>query len=206
MIVFNRHIIFQNEEILQNDISYDVVETINVVKKKDFSLQKKFLLISDWYPMSGRKMRYYSSSPFEQADKSLSWALEIKDVMILIWDADHRNILYVKKKDYTSQRLYFWILHTFFPLVLELERTYHLLHVGSVEVAGKAVLFSAFSYGGKSTLTDYFIQNGHAMLTDFYSNRETRRYLLCDLFLSFSSTLQGNRNTWLSCSKFCNRT
>jgi len=86
--------------------------------------------------------------------------------MILIWDAEHRNILYIKQKDYMPKRLYFWVLHTFFPLVLELERTYHLLHVGSVEVVGKAVLFSAFSYGGKSTLTDYFMQNGHAMLTD----------------------------------------
>lgn len=105
----------------------------------------------------------------------LSWALEIKDTMILVWDAKQRNILYVRKQAYTFQRLQFWVLHTFIPLILELERSYHLLHAGAVEIAGKAVLFSAFSYGGKSTLTDFFMQNGHAMLTDDSIAIEKRR-------------------------------
>ncbi|RRS30826.1 MAG: hypothetical protein P794_05440 [Epsilonproteobacteria bacterium (ex Lamellibrachia satsuma)] len=166
MIVFNRHIVFQNEETLQTHISHDSLETINVAEEKEYSLQKNFLLKSGWYPMSGREMRYYSSKPFEEAGRIFSWALEIKDTMTLVWDADQRNILYTKKKEYTPQILKFWVLHTFIPLILELERSYHFLHVGSVEVADKAVLFSAFSYGGKSTLTDYFMQNGHAMLTD----------------------------------------
>jgi len=71
-----------------------------------------------------------------------------------------------KGEHYTPERLQFWIFHTFFPIVLELEHTYRILHVGAVEVEGKPVLFSAFSFGGKSTLTDYFIKKGHTMLSD----------------------------------------
>lgn len=166
MIIFNRNIVFKSEEVLQDDVLNDTLETIFIIEKDTYPLRNHFSLISAWFPMSGQEMRYYSSIPFEQADRSLSWALEIKGVMVLIWDAEHRNILYSKKKGYSSQRLRFWIFHTFLPLVLELERTYHLLHTGSVEVAEKAVLFSALSFGGKSTLTDYFMHKGHAMLTD----------------------------------------
>ena len=50
--------------------------------------------------------------------------------------------------------------------MLELRGIYHILHVGSVEIEGKPVLFSAPSFGGKSTMTDYFIQKGHTMLSD----------------------------------------
>jgi hypothetical protein len=95
-----------------------------------------------------------------------SWALEIKDVVTLIWDAKSRNIFYIKGNNYTPKQLRYWIFHTFFPIVLELERTYRILHVGSVEIEGKPVLFSAFSFGGKSTLTDYFIKQGHPLLSD----------------------------------------
>ena len=38
--------------------------------------------------------------------------------------------------------------------------------MGSVEIGGKPVVFSAFSFGGKSTMTDYFLQKGHTMLSD----------------------------------------
>ena len=97
--------------------------------------------------MSGQQMRYYSSISFEQADKSLSWALEIKDVLTLVWDAKDKKIIYIKGENYTPQRLRFWVYHTFFPLVLELQRIYRILHVGAVEINGKPVLFSAFSFG-----------------------------------------------------------
>ena len=98
--------------------------------------------------------------------ENLDWALEIKDIVVLIWDSKKQKIFYKKNRNYTARQLQFWILHTFFPIVLELEHVYHILHVGSVEVEGKPVLFSAFSFGGKSTLTDYFIQKGHLLLSD----------------------------------------
>lgn len=166
MIVFSHNIVFKNEEILQDDIFNDTLETIYIIEKSDFLLRKNFPLISDWSLMSGQQMRYYSTISFEQADTSLSWALEVKDVLTLIWDAENRKIIYIKGENYTPERLRFWVYHTFSPLVLELQRIYRILHVGSVEIDGKPVLFSAFSFGGKSTLTDYFIQKGHTMLSD----------------------------------------
>jgi hypothetical protein len=41
-----------------------------------------------------------------------------------------------------------------------------MLHTGAVEIAGKAFLFAAPSYGGKSTLTHYFVNKGHRLLSD----------------------------------------
>ena len=108
--------------------------------------------------MSGQEARYHSEIPFKVAKKNFSWALEIKDVVTLIWDASDKKIIYTKGKNYTPQRLRFWVFHTFFPIVLELEQIYHILHVGSVEIEGKPVLFSAFSFGGKSTLNRLFYQ------------------------------------------------
>ncbi len=166
MIIFNHNIVFKSEDVLQDDIFNDTLETICIIEKSDFSLRKNFSLISDGYPMSGQQVRYYSQVPFEEADKIFSWALEVKDVVTLVWDAEDRKIIYTKGENYTPERLRFWIYHTFFPLVLELQRKYRILHVGSVEIEGKPVLFSAFSFGGKSTLTDYFIKQGHTMLSD----------------------------------------
>lgn len=139
---------------------------ICISEKSAYSLLENFPLLSDWYLMSGQQVRYYSKVLFEEADENFSWALEIQNVLILIWDAKNQNIHYIKGEHYTPERLRFWVYHTFFPLVLELQRTYRILHVGAVEIEGKPVLFSAFSFGGKSTLTDYFIQKGHTMLSD----------------------------------------
>lgn len=167
MVIFNHNFVFQDEpEIQETLVANKSLTTVYVVESDEFSLSDKFPLVSSWVPMSGQEVRYYSADLFKKADSSFSWALEIKDVLTLIWDAAEEKILYIKGKHYTSDRLRFWIFHTFFPLVLELRREYRILHVGSVEIAGKPVLFSAFSFGGKSTLTDHFIQKGHRMLSD----------------------------------------
>lgn len=165
---------FQSEPVLQqeygsfpsNPSAYPDSETIQVIEVPAFSCADTFPLTRGFYPMSGQEVCYYSKVPFEEADKNFSWALEIKDVLTLVWDADTRKIIYTKGENYAPKRLRFWVYHTFFPLVLELQRMYRILHVGSVEIEGKPVLFSAFSFGGKSTLTDYFIQKGHTMLSD----------------------------------------
>jgi len=145
----------------------DDSNTIQVFENNDFPFATTFPLAREWFSASEQEVRYHAS-PFydEKANERSSLALEIKDVVILIWDAEARKIIYIKGKNYTPQRLRFWIFHTFFPIILELEHIYHILHVGSVEVEGKPVLFSAFSFGGKSTLTDYFLQKGHLLLSD----------------------------------------
>jgi len=172
-MVFGHRFDFQSEPFLQKEFlsfpsdpsHYPENETIRVVESPKPSLLDEFPLKSDWFNMSGQEARYHSAFLFEEVEE-FTWALEIKDVLTLIWDASDKKIIYSKGEDYAPQRLRFWIYHTFFPLVLELQRKYHILHVGSVEIKGKPVLFSAFSFGGKSTLTDYFIQKGHTMLSD----------------------------------------
>ncbi len=167
MIIFNHNLLFQDEpELEEGTLRKNGVETIPVVEKPDLQLSEYFMTRSEWVDMSGQKARYYSVVPFMEADRTFSWALEISEVLTLVWDATVRKIFYLKGDRYTPERLRFWILHTFFPLVLELERSYRILHVGSVEIEGRPVLFSAFSYGGKSTLTDYFIRQGHTLLSD----------------------------------------
>ncbi|WP_415407102.1 hypothetical protein ACLHDG_00845 [Sulfurovum sp. CS9] len=166
MIIFNHNLIFRNEPELRDEIQNDALETIFIIEEAGYPLFKTFPLKSAWLPTSGQEVQYRSSIPFEEADEKFSWALEIKGVVTLVWDAKERKIFYRKGDDFTAQRLRFWVFHTFFPIVLELERTYRILHVGSVEIGGKPVLFSASSFGGKSTLTDYFIRQGHTMLCD----------------------------------------
>ena len=116
--------------------------------------------------MSGRQCSYLSNRAFESIGEEDSWGLEVKDVLSLVWDAANRNILYGKGSKFTPELLRFWVWHTFFPIVLDLEKNYKMLHVGAVEIEGAPVLFSANSYGGKSTMTDYFIQKGHTLYSD----------------------------------------
>ena len=166
MTTFNHNLFFRDEPELEVGKSKSGVETIAVLEEPALQLAAYFNIGSDWLDMSGQKTRYWSRLPFQEADRHFSWALEIRGVLSLMWDAEKRTILYCKKEAYTPQRLRFWVLHTFFPLVLELERSYRILHVGAVAIEGKPVLFSAFSYGGKSTLTDYFIRQGHTLFSD----------------------------------------
>jgi len=173
-MIYGHRFDFQNEPVLQKEYNsfpskssnYPDNKIIQVVETDKYSSMADFPLRTDWVIMSGQEARYYSIAPFEKRSAHFTWALEIKDVVIIIWDASDKKIMYSKGKDYTPQRLRFWIFHTFFPIVLELEDIYRILHVGSVEIEGKPILFSAFSFGGKSTLTDYFIRKGHTMLSD----------------------------------------
>ncbi len=158
---------FANEAKLNTKIPInDSLETIKIEENltciENLELTKKSNLIS----MSGQEVHYISARDFNSADRGFSWGAEIVNVLTLAWNAKEKKIYYRKGKQYAPERLRFWVLHTFLPLVLELERTYRILHVGSVEVEGKPILFSAFSFGGKSTLTDYFLKQGHTLLSD----------------------------------------
>ena len=138
--------------------------TIPVLEDQTFA--GTFRHRTTWSEMSGRKARYLSNRSFDKADRNFSWGLEIQKVVTLGWDAENRAIHYLKGADFSPQRLHFWVLHTFLPLVFELERIYRILHVGAVEIGDQAVAFSAFSFGGKSTLTNFFLRRGHCLLSD----------------------------------------
>lgn len=173
-MIFGHRFDFQSEPTLQKEYSTFPSpplndpdnKTIQVIESSKSSWLTDFKLKTDWVEMSGQETRYHIILPFEESDGDFTWALEVKDVTTLIWDGVDKKIIYIKGKNYTPRRLQFWIFHTFFPIVLELEQIYRILHVGAVEIEGKPVLFSAFSFGGKSTLTDYFIKKGHIMLSD----------------------------------------
>ena len=143
------------------DIPHIAVEAL----RSDLLLQS-YPLKRPWVPLSGQKGRYFSKYPFEEADALFSWGIEIKEVLTLVWLPEEKKVVYSKGKHYKPERLQFWLFHTFFPMVLQLAGVYHILHVGSVEVKGKPVIFSAPSFGGKSTLTDFFIQKGHTLFSD----------------------------------------
>jgi len=126
-----------------------------------------FKLRTEYQDHSGRKVCYCSHEPFvETKGYQVEWAMEIKDVVTLSWYPHAKEIRYEKAKEFTPERLRFWVYHTFLPLLFEMEKLYHILHVGAVEVSGKAVLFMAPSFGGKSTLTDHFLKAGYPLLAD----------------------------------------
>lgn len=168
-MVFGYYIFFENETFL-NHKNFKILEecdkVIYVYEDQHLSLSNTFDLKSEMFMLSGQKIYYYSQKYFDIVNKNSSWALEIKDVLCLLWDGKKQEIIYKKNIYYTPERLRFWVYHTFLPLVLELRKIYHILHVGSVEIEGKPILFSALSYGGKSTLTNYFLQQGHLLLSD----------------------------------------
>jgi len=145
---------------------HDRSDSIIVTTDNDMLLSSSFSLQSPWVEMSGRKVRYYTDVPFEKQTYINMWALEVEDVVTLLWDGKMNTIRYQEGKQFTSELLVFWVLHTFYPLVLELSKIYHILHVSSVQLNEKVVLFSAFSGGGKSTLLNYFLNKGHRIYGD----------------------------------------
>jgi len=166
MVIFQHNLIFVDELQLQDEMVDDYLNTIYIIGKERSYLKDRYIEYSDWTILSGQNARYHTVLPLQESINNFSWALEIKDVVILCWDSDKREISYIKNIHYTPKRLQFWIFHTFFPLILEQEKIYHILHVGAVEIDGKAILFSAPSFGGKSTLTEYFLNRGHRLLSD----------------------------------------
>jgi len=166
MIIFNHNLIFLDEPDLNSAIFDPKLKTVTILEESNLFDTYLYRDISSWIDLSGQQARYYSTLPFDKSIRSFSWALEIKNIVTLAWDSDLKIIRYHKGIFYSPTRLQFWIFHTFFPIVLELEKIYHILHVGSIEIEGRAILLSAPSFGGKSTLTDYFVNRGHKMLSD----------------------------------------
>ena len=165
MYAFHKNFIFVDESTLTTLID-NTLESITVIKNNSIVLFDIFTLQSPWVEMTRRNVRYYTNIPFEDNLDINLWALEIEDVVTLIWNKKINTILYIEGEKYTTKLLEFWVLHTFFPLVLELDKIYHVLHVSAVQIKTKIVLFSAFSGGGKSTLTDYFIRKGYIVYGD----------------------------------------
>ena len=157
---------FLDEPELQRKFASVSENMIDVQEHTDHALLDDYHTLLPWVSLSGQQGRYFAKSDFERADQNFSWGLEIKDQLTLVWEPNTRSILYIKQKNFSPKKLRFWIFHTFFPMVMELNRTYHFLHIGAVKIQEKTFFFSAPSFGGKSTLTDYCIQQGATLISD----------------------------------------
>ncbi len=166
MVIFQHNLIFVDEPQLKDEMLDESFDSIFIIEKSPSYLQNRYVEYSEWTMLSGQNIRYHSTLPLLESISNFSWALEIKDIVSLCWESDKQEIYYVKGRYYNPKRLQFWIFHTFFPMILELEQVYNILHVGAVEVNGRAILLSAPSLGGKSTLTEYFLDRGHTLLSD----------------------------------------
>ncbi|ADV45948.1 hypothetical protein [Nitratifractor salsuginis] len=168
--VFGHHILFEEEPQLNEayDLpitAYDDQRYIRIYRSGKKKLQAPY--VSEKVESQKRSFRYLSTVSFDQTEKkNIDWGIEVEGVLTLMWRHKTHSIEYIPHQAFTPERLRYWVYHTFLPQILELEGIYHILHVGSVEINEKALLFSAFSYGGKSTLTDYFVRRGHALLSD----------------------------------------
>lgn len=166
MMIFQCHFDFKDEALLQSVQKNEAREVIPVRESTQKKISKMLPFTYEWITMSGQYARYLSIAPFTAHSYNISFGLEIKNRLTLAWDKDKKEILYSKGEGYSPDKLQFWLYHTFMPILLELRKIYHILHVGAVEIEDKTVLFSAPSFGGKSTMTDYFIKQGHTMFSD----------------------------------------
>ncbi len=165
-MIYHYHFDFRDEKSLQTKHQKGHRGIIPVIEDSLMQVFEIFQLTSPWVPASGVEIRYFTHLAFSKEDHDQSWAMEIKNVLTLFWSKETNEILYRKGQEYHPDRLQFWLYHTFIPIMLELRGIYHIFHVGSVEIDGKSILFSAPSFGGKSTMTDYFINRGHTMFSD----------------------------------------
>ena len=162
-MVFQYHFDFADEDILTEHSSVQSRGVIRICRKEKLpDLPYRY----PWTEASGRELRYMTHMPFSEDQNILFWGMEIKDVLSLYWDHTRQELWYTEGKEYTPERLRFWVYHTFAPIMFELHETYRIIHVGAVEIAGRAVLFAAPSFGGKSTLTAHFLERGHSLLSD----------------------------------------
>ena len=112
----------------------------------------------------GRKVYLQSNRCIARSSEYYTFTIE--GVIIFRWEKGTNTIRYTTLKDANGRLIQYWLLHTFLPVYYLLEEKYQMLHVGGVELDGKACFFAAPSFGGKSTLTHYFLQQGHRLLSD----------------------------------------
>jgi len=166
MVSFGYNVLFLDEPRIDEDNIDERLPNIPVIFTENISFIDNAIYATPPIEHSGKMVRFYSLIPLDTIKEGDSWAMEIEGRLCLFWDGDKRLITYEKRDDYKAHHLRYWVLHTFLPLLFQLEERYHILHVGCVDVGGKAILLSAPSNGGKSTLVDYFLQHSHGLLSD----------------------------------------
>ena len=67
MIAFNFNIVFSAEPLLQNDEYNSSLATIRVLPAEESLIQTEMDVSSDWFDMSGRKVKYWAQREFPLA-------------------------------------------------------------------------------------------------------------------------------------------
>lgn len=142
----------------------EVLHALEFKKTRSRSLLRILKTKITFHSNQGRNiyLLYNRSLIFSQKN----YMLVVENVIEFTWKKNSKTITYRYLKHSTDELARYWLLHTFLPLYYTLENIYHMLHMGAVEINGKACLFAAHSFGGKSTLTHYFLQRGHKLLSD----------------------------------------
>jgi len=166
MIAFNFNIHFQDEPSLSDHILDINKDTINIVKSFDLELFSSLPVKHEYIDMSGRQACYAVDRIYSECRDLSQLGVDVKNLVSFVWSYGQRTLFYLPQEDLTPALLQFWVLHTIIPMMLSIDETYTFLHVGSIEISGEPILFSAESFGGKSTLIDYFIKKGHILLSD----------------------------------------
>jgi len=166
MIAFDFNICFNDEPSLDDGLYRDTKESISLFKSDDPALFEQLVVKSEYMPLSGREACYGAMQRYSECETGCLWGVDVKDLVQFVWRRGEHSIYYHTEERCTPELLQFWTLHTIIPMMLSLDQTYSILHVGAVTIGDAAIIFSADSFGGKSTLTDYFLRKGHRLLSD----------------------------------------
>ena len=166
MTAFDFNICFEDEPSLKEPLLELSKKSLIVRKSAEAVSDRPFPVESAYTLLSGREIKYFADRPYADCGIGCRWGIEVRDVVFVVWRCGEYTVTYTPLDSFTPKLLEFWVLHTILPLMLTLEDSCNILHVGAVEIDGEAVLFSALSYGGKSTLTDYFLRQGHRFFCD----------------------------------------
>ena len=82
------------------------------------------------------------------------------------WMIGSRRVSYKTLESVENKAFKYWLAHALLPVYFSIEQIYLMFHMSSVEIGGRACLFSAPSFGGKSTMVHHFLQKGHALVAD----------------------------------------
>jgi len=166
VIAFNFNIHFRDEPSLDDGIYDNSKKNIYITRSNDTHIFSDLAIKSEYLPISGREACYGAQRAYAECKVGCQWGVDVQALVSFVWRCGEHTIAYIPDKEYTPELLQFWVLHTIIPMMLSLDETYNILHVGAVEVQDRPILFSAESFGGKSTMTDYFLKQGHKLVSD----------------------------------------
>jgi len=118
------------------------------------------------YHRNGRRVVLYSDREMDDMEAGQPLCYEVQGIARFAWYSGEREIHYSLQKEGNQERFIFWFLNWFMPCYLNMERLFHVLHAGAVDVDGGPILFLAPPGGGKSTLVEYFARQGYWTFAD----------------------------------------